>query len=361
MSAQQLIMVILCVLCIVPGSLLGADIVISKGVSFYEPGQEVLAREKAIGQAKRSAIEQAVGVKVTSVSAVKKFQAVRDDIFSHSQGYLRHVRILKEESTPYGAYEVTLEAEVETDALASDIDRFRELFMLQKNPRIITRIAPDLPPQLIPQAVNAKNILIDLLDQNGFVVLVPSLNSTSVSAALIAEIALDQSSSSSEYQGVSLTVNEVLVSALVKRSGDDTLLATSSARTTLPGENRIATLDRGVKYCVQSLWKDLKKKMIAVWDRELNAQRNLTVQIHNVGDVAAARNLISIIKEGIPSVHSITMLRLEKQTAVYTVLYAGYPDSFVAEIGLHYFKSQYADLETLSINNNYIVLKKRTI
>ncbi len=338
-----------------------ADKVIAKGVAFYEPGQEALAREKALEQAKRQALEQAVGVKIRSDSVVRNYQTVRDEIVSHSQGYLKHVTILQEGTTSYGAFEITIEAEVETTALAADIDLFHNMFMLQKNPRILTRLAPDLPASLRPQALNARNTLDDLLLKNGFVVLAPDTMTADHGAALIAELVLDQSSTTSEYQGVKLQVNEVLVSTLVKRAGDETLLATSSARRTLPGENRLVALDKGVKQCVLSMWKDLRKKLAEVWHREVNALRTLTVRVKDVGNYKTATGLVERIKAGLPSVRAVSMLEMKGGEALYSVNYAGYPETFVAELGLEYFKTQYANLAMISIRGNSIVLARKAM
>ncbi|PIE73743.1 MAG: hypothetical protein CSA20_01695 [Deltaproteobacteria bacterium] len=337
-----------------------AEKVTAKGVAFYEPGQEALARERALEQAKRQALEQAIGVKIHSDSVVKNYQTVRDEIISHSQGYLKKVNILEEGTTSYGAFQVTIEAEIETTALAGDIDLFHRMFMLQKNPRIMTCLAPKLPDGLRPLALNARNTLNDLLLKNGFVVLAPDTLQSDHGVALIAELVLDKSSTTSTYQDVTMQVNEVQVSVQVKRAGDETVLATSSARKTLPGDNRLAALDKGVKHCVLTLWKDLRRKLTKVWHREVTSVRTLTVEINNVKDFKMATGLGDRFKAGLSSVRAVTLLTMKKNTALYSIKYAGYPETFAAELGLAYFKAQYADVSIVSIKDNAIVLTNKT-
>ena len=115
-------------------------VVTAKGLSFFEPGREAIAREKALDEAKRSAVEKAVGTTIESRTAVEDYQVVKDQILSRSAGYLKNINILEEKKTDLGTYEVTIEAEVEIPALVDDLDRFKKIVKWQKNPRISVSI-----------------------------------------------------------------------------------------------------------------------------------------------------------------------------------------------------------------------------
>jgi len=69
-----------------PVFLAAAETVTVKGMSFYEPGREAVAREKALDEAKRAAIELAVGTQIEARSLVEDFQVVKDQIFSRTTG-----------------------------------------------------------------------------------------------------------------------------------------------------------------------------------------------------------------------------------------------------------------------------------
>lgn len=97
-----------------------------KGISFYEEGREPIAREKALEEAKRAAIEKALGTRMESRTVVENFQVIRDRIFSHASGYLSNVEVLEERKTDFGTYEVTIRAEVKTSEMVGDMDRFRQ-------------------------------------------------------------------------------------------------------------------------------------------------------------------------------------------------------------------------------------------
>ena len=59
-------------------------------------GRKDLARESAIQNAFRRAVEQAVGVMIESESVVNNFELVRDKICSQSAGYIKKYTITKE-------------------------------------------------------------------------------------------------------------------------------------------------------------------------------------------------------------------------------------------------------------------------
>ena len=127
------------VLLIIPVVASAGEKVTARGVSFFEEGREAIAREKALDEAKRAAIEQAVGTRIESKTVVENFQVSRDQIFSHATGYLKNLEIVSEEKTELGTYEVEISAEVEIAALVNDLDRFKKILGWQKNPRISIR------------------------------------------------------------------------------------------------------------------------------------------------------------------------------------------------------------------------------
>ena len=90
------------VLLVIPAVASAGEKVTARGVSFFEEGREAIAREKALDEAKRAAIEQAVGTRIESKTVVENFQVSRDQIFSHATGYLKNLEIISEEKTELG-------------------------------------------------------------------------------------------------------------------------------------------------------------------------------------------------------------------------------------------------------------------
>ncbi|MBU1570750.1 MAG: hypothetical protein KKE00_09580, partial [Proteobacteria bacterium] len=100
-----------------PSNLLAGKIVTAKGISFFEPGRELIARDKAIDEAKRAALEQAIGATVESSTTVENFTVIKDQIMSRTAGYLKNIKIIEEKKTDMATIEVIIEADVETSAI----------------------------------------------------------------------------------------------------------------------------------------------------------------------------------------------------------------------------------------------------
>ena len=201
-----------------PPPCLPVKTVTAKGMSFFEPGREVIAREKALAEAKRAAIEQAIGASIESQTVVEDFQVVKDRIFSRTAGYLNDLKILEENKTDLGTYEVKIQADVEIADLVSDLDRFRKIFQWQKNPRISIEIEPGLAKAYLPAARKTANLLAARLKQDGFGVF-KYTKGGELEIGLVVALNLEHASRQTAFQELKLTLNEISLTANIYRPG----------------------------------------------------------------------------------------------------------------------------------------------
>jgi len=339
-----------------PTSLFAGQLVTAKGMSFFEAGREVLAREKALDEAKRTAIEKAVGTSIQSSTVVENFQVVKDQIFSRTSGYLSNLKILEEKKTKLGTYEIKIEAEVEIAALVEDLDRFQKILQWQKNPRIRIQIESGIDKRFLSTAKKTANLLTEKLKQNGFSVF-RSENIAQIEMGLVVALNLELSSRQTKYQDLEITLNEVGLSANIYRPGDGEILAASSAVKSLPGENKLQVLDKGSRSCVNAIWKDLRRKLIRLWEKELYSERELFLIINQIPSHAKAYEIIAILKSDVSGVLDANLITFNQRTAEYTLKYRGWPDQFLNEIQMSYFKSKYFDPALEHISGNKIVIK----
>ncbi|HBO84001.1 MAG TPA: hypothetical protein DD641_03325 [Deltaproteobacteria bacterium] len=82
--------------------------VTAKGVAAIEQGNTAIARDIALQDALRNAVEQAVGTMIDSETLVESYQVLRDSVYSKSSGYIQKYTMLKEGSTAPTLYEVTV-------------------------------------------------------------------------------------------------------------------------------------------------------------------------------------------------------------------------------------------------------------
>jgi TolB-like protein len=114
--------------------------VTAEGVSSIRSGQEDIARDNAVDDALRKAVEQGVGVFVESETLVENYQLVNDRILSQSRGYVRSYQIVKEQKEA-NQIRVTVNAEVTLGDLRKDLDAIGALLSRKHKPRIMVMIA----------------------------------------------------------------------------------------------------------------------------------------------------------------------------------------------------------------------------
>jgi hypothetical protein len=93
------------------------------------------ARDKALDDAKRKAVEQVAGTQVSSQSISENFQLVEDKIYARASGFVKNYTIsseLKDGDT----YRVKIKATVDAGAIAENLD-----LLFKAKPRVIVMIA----------------------------------------------------------------------------------------------------------------------------------------------------------------------------------------------------------------------------
>lgn len=114
--------------------------VTSLGQAVVYGGDTALARDKAIEDAQRKAVEKAVGTMVASETITENFQLISDKIFSRSKGYVRGYEVLSETEED-GVYRVKIEAQVAQGNLKNDLDGIKSILRGKNMPRVLVMIA----------------------------------------------------------------------------------------------------------------------------------------------------------------------------------------------------------------------------
>ena len=343
-------------LCLSSTSMGAGQTVTVKGLSFFEPGREVIARERALDEARRAAIEKAVGVAIESRTVVENFEVVKDQILSRATGYLNNIKILEEGKTDFGAYEVKIQVDVEVSALVEDLNRFQKILGWQRNPRISIVIEPALKKDYIPAAKKTANLITENLKKNGFSVFRYSKNNE-IQMGLLVGLSLELSTRQSDYKDIKLTINEISLDANIYRPGDGEILATAGAVKSLPGENRLQALDRGAKSCVDAIWSELQKKLTRVWEKELYSERDIYLIVKNVSSHARAQEIALVFKSDVSGIIDARLISFRKTRAEYNLKYRGWPEQLLNEIEMSYFKNRYFKTALENITGNKIVIK----
>ncbi len=116
----------------------GAEVefVQAQGVAAILNGNQAVARDKALDDALRRAVEQAVGTVVTSDTMTERYRVIHDQILSQTSGYIRRYSILSETAEDT-LYRVNIRAEVGKTNLMSDLKALGMLQVLAEKPKIM--------------------------------------------------------------------------------------------------------------------------------------------------------------------------------------------------------------------------------
>ena len=114
--------------------------VTATGVAAVLQGDKAIARDTALNDALRKAVEQAVGTMVSSETVVENYQLIRDSILTKSQGYIQNYKVVSESPSPE-LYQVTITAIVNLGDLKNDLGALGILMQRAQKPRVLFMIA----------------------------------------------------------------------------------------------------------------------------------------------------------------------------------------------------------------------------
>jgi hypothetical protein len=144
-----------------------------------------IARDRAIKDALRKAVEQGVGTYVTSETKVQNYQLLSDRIYSQSQGYVASYRVVGEWQES-GLYRVAVRARVKLDRLEDDLGAIGLLITEQGRPRVMVVVKEMANPsdftvddRMMSQEL-LETMLLDAFQARGF----PVVDAATVEANL---------------------------------------------------------------------------------------------------------------------------------------------------------------------------------
>ena len=114
-------------------------VVISDGMGSIVAGDVAKAKDDAVADALRTAVETTVGMLISSETLVKNFQTVDDRIYSHSTGYVASYNIISESHDQY-TYKVKVKAVVKLGKIKDDLAAIGLLLSRKQKPRIMVLI-----------------------------------------------------------------------------------------------------------------------------------------------------------------------------------------------------------------------------
>jgi len=295
-----------------------------------------LARDQAIDDAIRKAVEQTLGMFVQSSTLVENSMVVEDNILTWSNGYVRTYDVLREGKTSENSYEVTIEAEVELANLKNDWEGLQNLINKMGNPRVMFMINE----HNIGESYNryayfsvdmnvTENTLLDKFIQSGFECVDPAtvrqnlqqdqalavLQGNNKMAAVIAkklgaEVIITGKAVAKVATGLNLggmKSCQANITARVIKADVATIIATSSAHAAYPHIDEVTGGTEAIKKAANKLGDDLIAKITQKWKDEFYRATTVKVIVQNVksfNELNDFKNTLKYLIRGVKNIYS---------------------------------------------------------
>ena len=298
-----------------------------EGYAAIVGGRKDAARESALNNAFRRAVEQVIGVMIDSKTVVQDSMLLNDKIYSKSSGYIKTYTITGEHFED-DACRINVKATVSTAHLGKGLDDVGLLSKKLGKPRIAIimteqNIVHDEPAGSLAESLMgagiAESVLHDLLSQKGYnlvdqetLVAIARNDAalTSAKGSVPADAALRIASGGGAdvviigkavaraaaltVSGTNMRTSQANVSARVVDADTGQLVASYSASANVAHINPSAGGAEAIRKATLDLAQNLNRQIVAKWSRKVNNTRSVRVVIHNAQfvDIAKIRSLM---------------------------------------------------------------------
>lgn len=291
------------------------EVVQAQGEAAIHRGLVDVARDKAIDNALRSAVEKVAGVLITSTSEVEDYKLKMERILSESTGFITSYKILSE-NRQGELYTVVIEAEVGTGKLKDRMNAINLVISRKAKPRLLLLFSEQGQKDAMAEAAMAKYFLakgFKLIDservaRDGGVP--RSLNSGSDTVALSnvahrngAEIVIlgqiEAMTNSFNIGGIEMFTNKVVVSCKVINSDTGEVIATESESKSAPGVK--GDFKAVTEETVEKISRTLMDSVLDRWSSELVNTTTVKVFIsglENYEDLPVIKELLALEVKG---------------------------------------------------------------
>lgn len=269
------------------------------------------ARDKAIEDALRRAVEQAVGTMVESETAVENYQLLSDKIYSQSRGYVKDYSITSEKQDG-NMFRVTISAQVSAGDLNSDLSAIGLLHRRMKYPRVMVMIVETSVLNTSTywnlytlSGSQAEATVIKALKEKGFNVVDPNYQRKMVSPIeahaawegdydkaghigqkMGAEIVIvgqaNSTKAANNIMGSDLLSVSTTITASAVKVGTNEVIAQATSDGTAAHINEVVALQQSLTKSGEKAADELISGILDTWQKETSGTRNLVVEVEDI-------------------------------------------------------------------------------
>ncbi|MCE1227114.1 MAG: flagellar assembly protein T N-terminal domain-containing protein [Geobacteraceae bacterium] len=294
-----------------------------EGYASIVGGRKDLAREAALQNAFRRAVEQVVGVALESKTVVKDAELLNDKIFSKSRGFIKTYRVVGEK-VEADAYRLSIFASVSRHKLEQGLDDAGLLIRKMGKPRIaVVVMEQNGYGDAMPGGV-VENSLLASLGKRGYALVdrqamlavehekvkqpgdhaAAVVRAAAAGGAEIVIVGQAVARSTSALSGTNLRPVQVTVTCRAIEVDSGELLATVTATQQALHVNPATATAEAFEKAAAELSVGLQRQMLAAWTKRLTGLRTLHMTVSMIPH-ADIRRLQDALKEQVGQIEEV--------------------------------------------------------
>ncbi|MGD2269316.1 MAG: flagellar assembly protein T N-terminal domain-containing protein [Desulfobacterales bacterium] len=314
----------------------------TKGYGTIYGEDKAAARDRAIEDAQRKAVEQAMGTMISSETVTQNFQLINDRILSLSSGYIETYRIVSEKVRG-GELEIEIAAIVGLEKLNDSLQAIKNLIRRMDRPKLMVLVAEQsIREEGQPEAEKGgdsavlsatslgvvENTLIEFFRAKGFEFIdrqavagqievadpLSLVNDeervkkiASLTDAQLVIFGQAQARNTGKAQGIYSGQANVSLRALKADTGE--IIAATSAHAAVPFVDPTSANTRALMAATQKVSQKLMDQILEQWQAESSGTRivSLIVKGASYADLKKFRSWLPKYARGIKSIHQRSM------------------------------------------------------
>jgi hypothetical protein len=355
-----------------------------EGVAAVVKDDVAAARDRAIDDAKRKAVEQIAGSQVSAETITENFQLVEDRIYARASGFVKKYTIVSENKDGDGTYRVKIKATIDQGAIADNLEQ-----LFKAKPRVIVMIAEQNIGSkgfsywwgnsgFVSDMNIMQNTLIEEWQPRGYKFIDPAMmaDKLTVKGAM-------QNPGIGDDVAVSLSrdadADIVVVGKVLVSDAGQVMDGVKMHSFHAVGTLRILNVDTGeiisvaddtgvaanidpnmggraaIKALGKKISADLERKIMTKWTSEASSSRDIDVEVQGVKNTKMQKDFERIIKDEVRGVESIVARKKKGSTVFFAVKVRSSATDFGNDVEARTFKDFTVEVEDIS--RGKVVLK----
>ncbi|MBI5206744.1 MAG: hypothetical protein HY934_03030 [Candidatus Firestonebacteria bacterium] len=354
----------------------------TQGLGFIISGDMALARETSLHDARRRALEEALGTFIESESVVENYQLLEEKIYSRTQGFLKNEKIINEEHNDE-IYRITIEIEVGVSNLEKDIEGINLTLKRKQWPRVMIMVKESVLGEIFDPWKNknpgiCETVITNKLKEKNFIIIergsigdkFKNIENKENDLELIKELGqnaqveiliLGTAQSSSAGNILNTMMKSLQAEITCKAIKPDTLetLTTAVGSASKPHINQMTGATQALQEASSRLSEELSAKIIEKLNQELSSTSRVTLVLNGV-EYNDLQKIINILKIQVVSTLSQEIIQrsFENNVAILEAEVKGNTKNLADELSIKKFPLYSFKIKSISSNKLEIAVEK---